>query len=75
MIEETIRALIESSYKNTYIGDCSIGIDDCNGSGLMRVDQMFTSISKLMTIRNIQFMLEHVITLTLKNELKKYIIY
>ena len=29
MIEETIRALIESSYKNTYIGDCSIDIDDC----------------------------------------------
>ena len=29
MIEETIRALIESSYKNTYIGDGSIDVDDC----------------------------------------------
>ena len=29
MIEETIRALIESSYKNTYIGDASIDVDDC----------------------------------------------
>ena len=29
MIEETIRALIESSYKNTYIGDASVDVDDC----------------------------------------------
>lgn len=29
MIEETIRALIESSYKHTYIGDGPIDVDDC----------------------------------------------
>lgn len=29
MIEETIRALIMSSYKNTFIGDGPIDVDDC----------------------------------------------
>ena len=29
MIEEIIRALIESSYKNTYIGEGPIDVDDC----------------------------------------------
>ena len=29
MIEETIRALIIPSYENTYIGDASIDVDDC----------------------------------------------
>lgn len=29
MIEETIRALIESSYKHTYIGDAPIDVNDC----------------------------------------------
>lgn len=40
MIEETIRALIEPSYKHTYIGDASIDIDDCqwirSNSGISR---------------------------------------
>jgi hypothetical protein len=75
MIEETIRALIVPSYENTYIGDASIDVDDCQwirpNSG--RSDVHFDK--ETYDYPKYTIYVEHVITRMPKNVLTQYITY